>query len=173
MPRAIWLVPLALILQEGCQSGASPADDGPAPTVKASQVMQGFDLVDSQNGQRNMTLHAMEARLFDDKHMAELEKPDAVFLKQGKPSSRLIAPKGRVDMESHHMEAWGGVTVTTVDSETLTTERLQYDPARNKIYTELPVRLERPDSVTNGIGLESDPELRDVVIGKEKVKFKK
>ena len=53
------------------------------------------------------------------------------------------------------MEAWGGVTVTTTEGETLTTERLQYDPARNKIYTDLPVRLERPDSITNGVGLDS------------------
>jgi LPS export ABC transporter protein LptC len=90
----------------------------------------------------------------------------------GKPSSRLVAPKGRVDTDTHHVEAWGGVTITTVDSETLTTERLQYDPDKNKIYTDLPIHLERPDSSTDGIGLESDPELQNVVIGKEKVKFK-
>ena len=135
--------------------------------------MQGFALTDMKNGIRNMTLHALEARLFEDIHKAELEKPDTTFFKLGKPSSRLTAPQGRVDTETHHVEAWGGVTVTTVDSETLTTERLQYDPDHNKIYTELPVRLERPDSVTQGIGLESDPELQHVSIGKQTVTFRK
>jgi len=163
-----------LLLFIGCQkeSSSAPASAADAPK-KASQVMQGFDLVDLQKGQRNMTLHSPEAQLFDDTHTAELEKPDAVFYKLAKPSSRLTAPKGHVDMETHQVEAWGGVTVTTVDSETLTTERLQYDPKRNLIHTALPVHLDRPDSVTDGIGLESDPELQKITIGKQKVKFKK
>jgi LPS export ABC transporter protein LptC len=156
----------------GCQQKSSPAAHTP-PASKASQMMEGFDLTDTQNGIRSMTLHAVEAQLFEDAHMAELDKPDATFFKLGKPSSRLVAPKGRVDTESHHVETWGGVTVTTVDSETLTTDRLQYDPAHNKIYTDLPVRLERSDSITNGIGLESDPELQQITIGKQTVIFKK
>ena len=33
------------------------------------------------------------------------------FFKQGKESSRLRAPSGRVQMDTHEVEAWGGVTV--------------------------------------------------------------
>ena len=156
----------------GCQSepAAPPPSGG---EKKAAQVMRDFRLTDIQKGQKNMMLYASEAQLFEEQHMAELEKPDAVFLKQGRPSSRLLAPKGRVDTETHHVEAWGGVTVTTVDSETLTTQRLQYDPVRNLIHTAQPVHLDRPDSVTDGIGLESDPQLQKMVIGKQTVRFKK
>lgn len=135
--------------------------------------MEGFDLVDMQHGQRNMTIHATEARLYDEQHLAELTNPDVRFYKEEKPSSRLLAPQGRVDIATHHMEAWGGVTVATVNDETLTSERLEYDPRRNLIYTDLPVHLERPDSVTDGIGLESDPGLQQITIGKQKVRLKK
>ena len=169
MRRGWWL---GLIIAVGCQKAPNPAPNGTPPAV-ASQIMENFDMIDTQNGQRNMTLHAAQAELFEEKHLAQLEKPDVVFLKQGKPSSRLVAPKGKVDTESHQMEAWGGVTVTTVDSDTLTTERLQYDPKRNLIHTELPVHLVRPDSVTDGIGLESDPGLQRIQIGHEKVRITK
>ncbi len=119
-----------------------------------------------------MTLKSTVARLFEDQHRAELDNPDAVFYKLGKPSSRLTAPQGQVDTQTHAVEAWGGVQVVTVDSDTLTTERLQYDSAKRLIMTDLPVRLERPDTITEGIGLRSDPELQKVWIGKQKVRFK-
>ena len=60
------------------------------------------------------------------------------------------------------MEAWGGVTVVSSDSSTLTTERLRYDPKVRKIFSNDAVHLEKPDSITDGIGLETDPELQTV-----------
>jgi LPS export ABC transporter protein LptC len=76
-------------------------------------------------------------------------------------------------METHAVECWGGVTVVSADSSTLTTERLRYDPKRQKIYSSDPVRLEKPDSITEGIGIETDPELSVVKIGRQKVRLKK
>jgi len=63
--------------------------------------------------------------------------------------------------------------VVSADSTTLTTERLRYDPKVRKIFSSDPVHLEKPDSITDGIGLETDPELRKVKIGHQTVHFKK
>jgi LPS export ABC transporter protein LptC len=159
----------SVLLFSGCHSDSqAPAP----PDAPPAQIMRDFELTDMNQGQKAMTLKAIEARLFDDTHKAELEMPDASFFKAGKPTSRLQAPKGRVDTNTHEVQAWGGVLVVTTSSETLTTEHLQYDPAKRIIKTEAPVRLERPDSITEGIGLESDPELDKVSIGRQKVKLK-
>ena len=61
----------------------------------------------------------------------------------------------------------------SADSSTLTTERLRYDPKKEKIFSDDPVRLEKTDSITEGIGLETDPDLHTVKIGRQKVRFKK
>src|SRR5262249_46138430 len=94
------------------------------------------------------------------------------FYKQGSVSSVLRAPQGRIKMDTHEVLAWGGVTVVTPDSATLTTEHLRYDPKTQHLRTDDPVRLEKPDSVTEGTGLDADPDLTHVRIGHEKVHLK-
>ena len=69
-------------------------------------------------------------------NLADVDKPFVWFYKNGQVSSRLIAPLGRVQMETHEIEACGGiVTVVSSDSSTLTTERLRYDPKKQKIFS--------------------------------------
>ena len=62
--------------------------------------------------------------------------------------------------------------VVTPDSTTLTTEHMRYDPVRKKLLSDDPVLLEKPDSVTEGKGLEAEPDLSRVKIGHEKVHLK-
>ena len=119
-----------------------------------------------------MRLQSIEGKIFEQRHMAELQSPTVTFYKLGAVSSVMTSPSGQVDMETHYIEAWGGVTVVTPDSSTLTTERLQYDPKIKKILSREAVHLEKPDSVTDGIGLEADPDLTVVKIGKQHVRFK-
>jgi LPS export ABC transporter protein LptC len=78
-----------------------------------------------------------------------------------------------VKTDTHEVETWGGVTIVSTDSSTLTTERLRYDPKTQIIYSSVAVHLEKPDSVTDGVGLETDPGLKRVKIGHQKVRFKK
>lgn len=119
-----------------------------------------------------MELMAVEGRLFEDQQMAELELPAITFFKEGKESSLMRAPKGKVHMVTHAVEAWGGVFLVTADSTTLRTERLNYDPKTRLITSNDPVHLEKPDSVTDGEGLETDPELKNVKIKHQKVRLK-
>jgi LPS export ABC transporter protein LptC len=84
----------------------------------------------------------------------------------------MTAPMGRIDTKTHAMEAWGGVALVTRDSATLTTERLHYDAQNRRIYTQARVRIERPDSSTDGTGLETDPELKRITIGRQRVRLK-
>jgi LPS export ABC transporter protein LptC len=156
-------------MASACQnSGTSPTPVEKAPT----QILQGFEMQDIQGGQKSMTLRASEGRVFDADQTAELDKPQVTFYKTGQVSSLMTSPLGRVNLQTRVIEAWGGVTVVTPDSSTLTTEKLQYDPKQKKIFSDEKVRLEKPDSVTEGESLEADPELKRVRITRQTVRFK-
>ena len=157
----------------GCKK--APPPDVPVLTGsgKYSQVLKDFQMQDILNGAKNMVVESVEGRLLDSEHVADVDKPRVTFFKQGAVSSHLIAPQGRVGMETHEVLAWGGVTVVTPDSATLTTDRLRYDPQKQRLLSDDPVRLEKPDSITVGVGLDATPDLSRVRIGHEKVYVKK
>jgi LPS export ABC transporter protein LptC len=155
----------------GCQDAETPsahAESLEAPT----EILKDFVMNDVRNGVKNMTLKSVEGRIYETRHVADVDKPFLTFYKEGKESSRLVAPMGRLETQTHEVECWGGVTVISADSSTLTTERLRYDPKIRKIFSDDSVHLDKPDSITDGIGLETDPELKSVKIGKQKVTMK-
>lgn len=167
------LILLAGSLLGACKRVPQEAVAAPIPDAAPSQIMRDFEMNDTRLSVKTMTLRASEARMYDDQKYANLDQPVVDFYKDGKPSSRLTAPSGKVQMETHAVEAWGGVKIVTIDSTTLTTERLRYDPDTRKILSDDPVHLEKPDSITDGIGLVTDPELSHTTIRKQKVQFKK
>jgi LPS export ABC transporter protein LptC len=164
---------IGLSLLGGCRKEPSvPAPSG-AGGEPPSQVLRGFEMQDLQDGAVTMKLKAQESRLMDQAHVTELTQPVVTFYKSGQISSVLRAPQGRIQMDSHVILAWGGVTVVSSDSSTLTTEKLRYDPQQRELFSDDAVHLEKPDSVTDGRGLEATPDLARVKIGHEKVRVKK
>jgi LPS export ABC transporter protein LptC len=158
----------------GCQRSPAPASlAGAAPPKVASQVLENFELQDIRGGVKTMSLKSKEARLFESEQTAEVQNPFLVFYQSGRISSEMRAPAGKVQMLTHEVEAWGGVTIVTPDSTTLTTDRLRYDPRKRLVWSDDKVRLEKPDSITEGEGLRTDPELKRVRIGRQRVRLKK
>ncbi|HVM90791.1 MAG TPA: LPS export ABC transporter periplasmic protein LptC, partial [Verrucomicrobiae bacterium] len=102
----------------------------------------------------------------------DLTNPVVTFYRDGAATSRLRAPSGSIDMKTHDVDTWGGVQVVTTDSTTLTTDKLRYDAQTRKISSKDHVTLDKPDSITEGEGLMTDPELHDVTIGHQTVRMK-
>jgi len=159
---------IALLAVAGCRRQPPPS----LPAQPPAQVLDNFQLQEMENGRKSMTLDAVQGRLYDSDHHADLDSPFVTFYKNGAISSTMKAPVGRVDMETHAIEAWNGVTVVTSDSATLTTERLSYDPKKKKIFSNTHVHLERPNSVTDGESLVADPGLTSVIISHQRVKMR-
>ncbi len=168
MRRVWWLLPLLLA---GCKD-PMPATQAAQAENPPSQILEHFQLRDIQQGKKSMTLTAARGRIWENNQTAELDKPYAEFYKDIQVDSTLSAPLGRVNIETHAMEAWGGVTVVNADSTTLTTERLRYDPKKDRLFSDDPVHLEKPDSITDGKGLEATPDLKTVKIGQQTVRMK-
>ncbi len=138
-----------------------------------SQVLEAFQMQDYHNGKKHMTLKAKEGRIRDTEQLADLELPEVTFYKESAVSSEMNAPKGQVHMETHEVRAWGGVTVVTPDSATLITPSLRYDPKLQKIVSTDTVRLEKPDSITEGQGFQADTDLKRIKFGRQTVRLKK
>jgi LPS export ABC transporter protein LptC len=146
----------------------------PLPKSDAiTQVLQDFQMQDILNGSKNMVVQSIEGRISDRDRIADVDKPTVTFYKEGAVSSVLTAPQGRVGLDSHEVQVWGGVTVMTHDSATLTTDTLRYEPKKDRLITDDAVRLEKSDSITIGKGLQADPDLTRILIGQQKVYVKK
>ena len=173
MKRAAWGALLSAVMcLVGCRPSSQEANASSVAQMP-TQVLKGFQMNDVRNSVKTMSLLSPEARIYDARQVADVDKPVLIFYKHGRESSRLTAPSGRVRTDTHDVETWGGVTVVSADSSTLTTERLRYDANKEKIYSDDPVPLEKPDSITEGTGLETDPGLKIIKIGRQKVRFKK
>lgn len=159
----------SLVLSVGCQK--SPVPPGGSGFSSPKQILQHFQIQDLEKGLPHWRLEAVRAELHEDSRLADLEHPLVMFYEGGALSSRLTAPYGKVHIETHAMEAWGGVTVVTSDSATLTTSDLRYDPERKRFLSEAAVRLVRPGSVTEGKGLEATPDLNVVKIGQQRARY--
>src|SRR5262249_16786328 len=93
----------------------------PVPDADAvTQVLKDFQMQDILNGTKSMMVEAPEGRILEKQRLADVDKPRISFYKNGKLSSTLNAPKGQVNMDTHAVLTWGGVTVVTPDSSTLT-----------------------------------------------------
>jgi len=170
---ALSVLVAGLGLGTGCGRKKAAADGMALPAAGApSQILKDFQMQDIQNGIKTMVVDSVQGRLLDAQQVAEVDRPIVTFYKQGAISSVLHAPQGKVQMDTHEVLAWGGVTVVTPDSATLNTDRLRYDPNTQHLVTQDPVRLEKPDSITEGIGMDADPDLSHVKIGHEKVHLK-
>jgi len=163
----------AMMGLSGCEQTPPETHADTSGVRKPTQILKDFEMNDVKDGSKTMTLISIEGRIYEDQNVADVDKPLIHFFKLGKESSRLKAPEGRVKMDTHEVETWGGVTVVSADSTTLTTERLRYEPKTQEITSTNTVHLEKPDSITDGIGLVTDPDLKKVKIGHEKVTMKK
>ncbi len=158
-----------LLIAIGCKKSASSQAFPITGAGRFSQVLKDFQMQDIYNGSKNMTVESIEGRLHESEQVVDVDKPRVTFFKEGGVSSTLTAPQGQVLMETHEVKVWGGVAVVTPDSATLNTESLRYNPERHRFLSDDPVRLERPDSITIGVGLEATPDLSRVRIGHQKV----
>ncbi len=170
---ALAMLLAALGVWIGCESSPPSPNSPIGGPNEPSQILKDFTLHDMKGGVKQMTMVGTEGRLKDPEHVVEVENPYITFYSSGTISSVMQAPHGRMEMDSHKVETWGGVTVVTQDSATLTTDRLRYDPQRQKLLSDDPVHLVKPGSVTDGHGLEATPDLKVVKIGSQKARLQK
>ena len=155
---ALHLVFVALLL--GCGQGPR-AVPGPASGELPDQEVSDFVVTESDAGRPEWTLYARDAAIYNPRNtiVARGVRVD-FFDEQGKQNSTLTAREGEMNQRSRDMTARGNVVLQTTEGTRMSTEELRFLNQKQKIVSDLFVRVERAGDVLTGVGFESDPGLK-------------
>jgi len=111
------------------------------------------------------------ARIFNDRKETWIDSNVYVefFSKDGTiKESYLKADSAKIDDRTKNMYAYGNVKVVRIDSgtTTLTTEILEWNQRKRKLYSNEFIRIENPYEIIEGYGFESDQSLNNYKIYK-------
>ena len=166
MKRSRILILLAVLIAAGCQS--ERAGNGEGSSVVPDQEIDGFALTQTRDGEKLWVLSADHALVFEDAGRVEMTRFRVDFFNdRGDVRSVLTARNGLLMRRTSDMEAFGNVVVTSEDETRLLTERLTWNERTGKIESDRFVRVVQGRDEFTGIGLEADPDLKNIRVRSE------
>ncbi|MFI5252419.1 MAG: LPS export ABC transporter periplasmic protein LptC [Bacteroidota bacterium] len=158
---------IAFLMVSGCEEKLQPSvtSNGP-PRDIPSQESWNAKIVFSDSGRISAILHAGHIAVYDDRRYTTLDSNITVdfYDENAKHTSILTARRGRVNDITHDFEAYENVVVVSDSGGTLRTEELFWDNGRALIHTEKFVDITSPTEHIQGMGLESDQNLKHYTI---------
>ncbi|HOW28797.1 MAG TPA: LPS export ABC transporter periplasmic protein LptC, partial [Elusimicrobiota bacterium] len=121
--------------------------------------------------QKNWTLSASRADVYEREQRMAVETPHVLFYKAGQLSSTLDAQHGSVRMDSKDMWIGGQLVMESTTGVRLSSDWMNYFHAEQKIVSTAPVVIVRPGSVTHGQAWEAKPDLSELVVYNQRVDF--
>ncbi|MFH1842797.1 MAG: LPS export ABC transporter periplasmic protein LptC [bacterium] len=155
---AIGFVLLILVVGAGCietEETPQPASDEVIP----DQEIYDYELIESNDGVKDWILVSQRMERFADREDVELYEVTMDFYKNGVYFSTLTSRRGRANVRSKNLFAWGEVVVVTEDGRRLETEELHYKDAAERIHNDVYNRFSWGEDVMTGYGLEATPDL--------------
>ncbi len=137
------------------------------PTTE--QTIEKFVITETKDGNIKTILEAESAVIDEDNKIAKLNLPRVKFYEEGKYRSILIAESGEINMETNDVKALGKCTVETIDNEYLQTRDVFYDAKKRLIYSDSDIKITKDKDVMYGKGFESDTDLKNIVIKKQRI----
>jgi len=118
------------------------------------------------DGKKNGIVNASHMKKYSKKNLTLIENGLTVdfFDKDGNHSSVLTSEGGRVDDTKQDMIAYGNVIVVSDSGMTLYTDTLKWDNERQKIISEIPVKITSVTDTLYGDSFISDPNLENYEI---------
>ena len=169
--RLLWCAMLASLAVawlalEGCgRSDPRRSEESVAGPIRE---MQEFTLVETHEGVRRVVVVGSHMTEQPDRHSVEVDSVKVDFYdEEGGHQSVLTARSGTVQTQTGDMVVRGNVVVVTDDGIRLETDELRWLNERRRIVTDLPVRILREEGEVTGVGLETDPELREFRLGEQ------
>lgn len=160
------MLTLAVLALAGC------GDRDAAETTESPQLpdqeIDGFTLIQTRDGEKQWSLAADHALIYDETDRVEAEELRIEFFNaEGLVVSVLTATRGILMRKTNDMEALGNVVVTRDDGTTLRSERLSWNDVKRKIETREFVEVTKGDDVMTGVGLECDADLENIRVKSE------
>jgi LPS export ABC transporter protein LptC len=127
--------------------------------------IDGFKLTQTREGEKLWILSASRALVFEEADRVELTQLRVdYFDEEGNVRSTLTAAEGLLRRRTNDMEASGNVVVVAEDGTRLVTERLTWNERTGKIESDRFVRVTQGDDVFTGVGIEADPDLKNIKV---------
>lgn len=154
-------------------AAAAACKDSKPPTLpargaipdSAEQVMFGMSSYLWAGGLRRAQLKADTALFYDEMTRIELRNMRTVFYTStGDSNAVMLAQKGTYDTRLQRLDGRGDVRITTVDGRKLTSPHLVYDRIVNQVTSDTSFVFNEPGRTIQGIGLRTDPSLRNVQV---------
>ena len=158
---------LLILLSFACEEKLQPTvnSTGAGHNIP-SQESWNAKIVFSDSGKISAILHAGHIAVYEDRRYTILDSNVTVdfYDEHEQHSSVLTARRGRVDDVTHDFEVYENVVVISDSGGTLKTEELFWDNARQLIHTDKFVDIKSPKERMQGVGLESDQNLKHYTI---------
>jgi LPS export ABC transporter protein LptC len=168
LPRPSAAAALALtmlVAATGCEEKIKPSvlSSVDSKTIPQQESWDS-DIVVSDSGHVRAIIHAGYIRVFETNRQTEMNDGVRVrfFDRDGKMTTILTSKEGTVDEGTNNLQARKDVyVVSATDSSRMWTEILNWDNARQQIYTDEFVRIASPREELQGKGFESDQSLKN------------
>jgi LPS export ABC transporter protein LptC len=157
-----------ILLLWGCGKEGPPGKEeafsGP------DQVLERSTIIFTSEGRRTAVVYADRISKYLKGEKEVLQGVRTEFYDQeGRLSSTLTSREGIVFEGREKVEVKGEVVVITSEGLRLETPLLRWDSRANQVYTDSVVRISKGKDVVTGVGMEADPELKQIRL-KGKVK---
>lgn len=153
-----WIVP-ALLFLTACDGGGLGFTSGREPeALPADKVVMGMRHYITAQGLRQALLLADTAFFYDEKKPIELRNVNlTIYRSTGEIAATLTAESGQIDPRSEAIHAKGNVVVVSPDQDQrIESDELHYNPAEDKLWSDMPTTYVRDGKVTRGEGFTSD-----------------
>lgn len=140
----------------------SPKEE-PGLDAKVEQMIRGFHLVETQNGQKEWQIKADKATSLKlQEPVVRLEKADVTFYGENEVTFKVLGEKGDVDVNSKDIWISGNVRMASSNGYRIRTEKVLYKSQERKLFAPGFVKLIGPDQAAgeslflDGTGLLAD-----------------
>ncbi len=168
MKPGIAILLIAALAVYGCEEKVKPSVDPAAAKELPSQESWNSTVVFSDSAHLKAVLWSGHISSYTSRQVTELSDSVHVdfFNDQEQHTSLLTARRGIVHDATRDLEAYERVVVVSDSGTTLRTERLFWNNATQRIYTDAFVDIQSPTEHIMGHGMESDQSLKNYRIFK-------
>lgn len=142
---------------EGLEPRTAPTPDRLPPAELSEVVFEGFT-----GGIRDAEVRASEARIDTERRIALLRSVEISFRDEGRGRVEIQADHGTFGLDTEDFTLGGGVVGRTAAEDDFSTEELKYEKSQDRLWTQGPVRINRPSMILHAEGMELDLDRRRV-----------
>jgi lipopolysaccharide export system protein LptC len=168
----LFLIPALIFLS--CEEKFKPTQTNLNTEDSPSQESWNSTVIFSDSGKTKAVLEAKHISVYPNKGYTLIDSGAKVdFYRDGKIVSTLTGERSKIDDKTKDMEIYDSVVVVNTEGSELRTQKLFWNNKTQKVSSDEFVRIKTPAETIEGVGFESDQNLKNYKIFKVSGTFSK